>query len=105
LPGNKNVDFTLMVFVIGEAFVYLRAGEGWKAVGDEGIDCLSVLQKSNDIMDSDAGALDERMAGSNAGSFGDIPIGPVSGTHVVSLRCSASERNGDHEFTLIDTNF
>ena len=47
-----------MVFVVSQALVDLGPGDIGKAVGNQGVHALSILQESNDIMDADAGSLD-----------------------------------------------
>ena len=47
LPRDQEIDLTPVIFVIGQAFVHLGFGNLGKAVRNDGIDTLAILQEAN----------------------------------------------------------
>jgi hypothetical protein len=50
-----------MVFVVGKAFIHLGAGDTGEASIHDGVHCLTVLEQSDYVVDTNAGAFDESM--------------------------------------------
>jgi hypothetical protein len=74
VTGHEDVNFSAMIFVVGEAFVNLGARQRGEAVGNDRLDRLTCLQKGNHIMHADASALDDGLAAANARDIGDVAI-------------------------------
>jgi len=70
-----------VVFVVHEALIDLGSGQFRKAAGNDGINALSVLQETNDIVDTDAGSLHHGMAAPNLRQPCDVPILLRSSNH------------------------
>lgn len=66
LPGNQQVNHRAMIFVIGEAFIDLRASQVRKTARDR-VHRLAILQKPYDVMDTNARSFNARLP--TAGSF------------------------------------
>src|SRR5438093_251327 len=81
LARDQEIDFTTVVFVVHEALIDLGSGQFRKAVGNDGINALTVLQQTNDIVDTDAGCLDHGMAAPNLRQPCDVPILLRSSNH------------------------
>ena len=80
LPRDQQIDFATMIFVIGEAFVNLRASNIGKTVRD-GIDCFAVLQKADHVVNTDACSFDPRVTAANSAAGASVhrwkPRSPV----------------------------
>ena len=75
LAGDKQINFTSMVFVVRQAFIYLRARDILKAAVNDAINRFAVLNKSDNVMYTDAGTFDRRASTSNTRLVNDIAVG------------------------------
>ena len=62
LARDQEIDLTPVVFVVSQAFVDLSLCNVGKAVGNDRVHTLSVLQEANDIVNTDTGSFDHGMA-------------------------------------------
>ena len=64
LLGDQSIDLDAMIFVIGQAFVNLSLGENRKTAQDI-FDRRSIDEQSDDIVNTNARALDDGSTSAN----------------------------------------
>ena len=62
LAGNEQVDLSTVVFVVGKALVNLSACELREGFRRQHVHTFAILKQSNNVMDTNSGALDYRIA-------------------------------------------
>jgi hypothetical protein len=67
LPGNEQVDFTAVVFIIGEAFVNLSSGQLRETVCPHRVDCLAIPQQADNVVNGNPGILHNGIPTPHAG--------------------------------------
>ena len=63
-----------MIFIVGQAFLNLGLCKVREAGRDNAVHGLPVLEEADDVMNSNAGAFDERGAAANTGFSTNIAI-------------------------------
>src|SRR2546422_8303208 len=74
LTGYEYINFSPVIFVIGEALIYLSARQVGKATGDYGVHRLPVLQQTNHVVDTDTRAGHDGIASSDILQSPDVCI-------------------------------
>ena len=68
LTGDKMVDLSAVVLVVGQAFIHLVARKAFQTPW-HGIHSLSIVEQPNDVVDSDTAVFDAGVTATNTGSF------------------------------------
>src|SRR6266567_1082026 len=73
LPRDQKINFTTMIFVVRKTFVNLRAGNIRKT-GRYGINRFAVLQKTDDVMNTDARAFNPCLSAADSFGLHDVAV-------------------------------
>ena len=87
---NQKINLATMIFIVGEAFVNLSARDLRKTIWKR-VDRFTVLQKTDHIVNADAGSFDRCRAAANVSIFHNVAVRCLSrhlqsfGVTVISL--------------------
>jgi hypothetical protein len=112
LAGDQQIDLAAMVFIIGEALIDLRLREVRETLRRQGVEGLTGLKKSNNVVNTDPCAFHSCISAPDARRPNDVAIGFRNCAHDgLFLKLSAIEAQfgdrlvvaatGDGSFTLL----
>ena len=64
-----------MVLIVSQTLIHLGPGEAGKASGDDAVHGFAALEQADQVVNTDAGSLDDRLPAAYVRLAGDVPVG------------------------------
>lgn len=92
LSRDQEINFTTVIFVVGKAFVNLRASN-LRETSRKRIDRFAILEQADNIVDANPSALNASCAAADFGVFRDVAVCRGLNRHIRIVVCPANHRN------------
>jgi hypothetical protein len=98
------VNLRPLVLIIGKAFIHLGPGYARKTLGN-GVNGLSILQQTDDVMHTHTGVFNPRMSAPDIGRSCNVSVSFVDDCHELSLTALPKRRKFGFELQIATDEF